>query len=74
VAIASQAERGQILGLLDELLALLIQLHHALLGLAPAANEADHSLNKTAKKGATLIGLAAEFVATEFVDNVISSM
>jgi hypothetical protein len=57
VAIASRAERGQIPGFLDEVLALLIQLRHAFLGVGPAVDEADHRLHQTTKEGTALEAL-----------------
>ena len=74
MTIASQAERRQILGLLDELLAPLIQLHHALLGLRPAINEANHSLHEATKGKTTLKGLAAKLVVAEFFDKIFSAI
>lgn len=71
MAVPTQGEGRQILGLLDELLALLIQLHHQLLGLGPAVDEADHGLHEASKERTSLIGLTAEFVATEFIHQVI---
>ena len=72
--IASLAEREQISGLLDELLALLIQLQHPFLGMGPAVDEADHRLHQTTKEGTALEALATQFVAAEFIHQIITSI
>jgi hypothetical protein len=74
VAIAPQGERRQLLGLLDELLTLLVQLHHILLGVGPAIDEADHRLNQAAKKGATLIRLTTKLVTAEFIHQLVTGV
>jgi len=66
--------REKILGLVDQLLLLLLEIAKAVLGAAPAIDEMNHCAHQIAEIAAALKGMATFLVAAEAIHQIITGI